>query len=122
MRNDKKNSMAGTATTIATLLAIGAPVLSAQAAEDRWKFELTPYLWMVSIDGEVTVNGQSADFDVSASDMMDATHAMFAFLGTAQYGRMVFWVQADYLSQDTDEQDTPPSGKRFELDTTLTML
>jgi hypothetical protein len=47
---------------------------------------------------------------------------MFAFLGTAQYGRMVFWVQADYLSQDTDEQDTPPSGKRFELDTTLTML
>jgi hypothetical protein len=109
-------------TALATLLAIGAPVLSAQAAEDKWKFEITPYLWTAGMDGSATVNGQSTDFEVSFSDMVDVTDAMFAFLGVAQYGRVVFWAQVDYLSQDTDEQDDPPPAARLDLDTTMTTL
>jgi hypothetical protein len=109
-------------TALATLLAIGAPVLSAQAAEDKWKFEITPYLWAAGIEGDVTVNGQTTDVDVSFSDMLDATNAVFAFLGVAQYGRLVLWAQVDFLSQDTDEQDDPPANARLELDTTMTTL
>jgi hypothetical protein len=121
MRHDTRNSTRRTATALATLLTLGTPVLSAQAA-DQWKFELTPYLWAAGIEGDVTVNGQSTNVDVSFSDMLDATNAVFAFLGVAQYGRLVLWAQVDFLSQDTDEQDDPPPNARLELDTTMTTL
>lgn len=122
MRHHMKNSTGRIATALATLLAIGAPVLSAQAAQDKWKFELTPYVWAAGIDGDATVNGQSTDFSVGFSDMVDVTDAMFAFLGVAQYGRIVLWAQVDFLSQDTDQQDDPSPAARLELDTTMTTL
>jgi hypothetical protein len=110
------------ATALATLFTISAPVLSAQAAEDKWKFEITPYLWAAGIDGDVTVNGQSTNVEVSFSDMLDATNASFAFLGVAQYGRVVLWAQVDYLSLDTDEIDDPPANARLESDVTMSTL
>jgi opacity protein-like surface antigen len=122
MKPDRRSIMARTGTALATLIAIGAPTLSAQAADDSWKFEITPYIWTSGVDGDVTVQGHTANIDVSFSDMMDVTDASFSFLGVAQYQRLVFWAQVDYLSQDTDELDDPPPNARVELDSTITTL
>ena len=122
MKPDKRTIMARTGTVLATLIAIGAPTLSAQAADDDWKFEFTPYIWTAGMEGDATVQGHSTSFDVSFKDMLDVTNAMFSFLGVAQYQRLVFWAQVDTLSQDTNQLDNPPPNARLELDTTMTTL
>jgi hypothetical protein len=37
------------------------PIPACAAAEEEWSFSRTPYLWAMSLDGSVVVNGQAAD-------------------------------------------------------------
>jgi len=122
MKHDMRNSVRRTATALATLFIIGAPISSVQAAEDKWKFEITPYLWTAGVDGDVTVNGHTTNVKISFKDMLDATNAAFSFLGVAQYGRVVLWGQVDYVSLDTDNIDNPPANARLEMDSTMSTL
>ena len=47
------------------------------AAEEKplekngWKFHVAPYMWFLSLEGDVTVNGQKSDVDASFSDIWD---------------------------------------------------
>jgi len=47
------------------------------AAEEKplekngWKFHVAPYMWFLSMEGDVTVNGQKSDVDTSFSDIWD---------------------------------------------------
>ena len=47
------------------------------AAEEKplekngWKFHVAPYMWFLSMEGDVTVNGQKSDVDASFSDIWD---------------------------------------------------
>lgn len=95
---------------------------AAMAAEPQgWKVEVTPYLWLFGIDGDVTLNGQETEFDRSAGDVLDGTDAGGSLLTVVQYDRFLFWGQVDFLSYDTDELDIEdrPEGGRFETDTVL---
>lgn len=85
------------------------------------KVELTPYVWFAGIEGDVTVNGQTADFDKSASDLFDALDVGGSLLGIVQYNRFLVWGQVDYFSLSTDEldvQDRPAGGS---LDSKMTL-
>ncbi len=42
----------------------------------NWKFSVTPYMWALSLDGDVTVKGNKSDVDLSFSDIWD--HLNFA--------------------------------------------
>ena len=92
------------------------------AAEPQgFKAELTPYVWLAGIEGDVTVNGQKAEFDKSFSDLVDAVEVAGSLLGTFQYNRFLLWGQADYMSMSTDQldvQDQPAGGS---LDTKMTL-
>ncbi len=70
----------------------------AGAAENTWKGELTPYLWIAGMDGEATVAGQKADVHTDFDD----THPGGSLLGVLQYGQVVCWGQVDRLSPEAD--------------------
>lgn len=60
---------------IATLfLAVSASILPATAAaqeSDNWEFRVTPYLWLLSLDGTTAALGNDVDVDASFSDIFD---------------------------------------------------
>ncbi len=70
----------------------------AGAVEDKWKGELTPYLWIAGMDGEATIAGQTTDVHVDFDD----THPGGSLLGVLQYGQVVCWGQVDRLSLEDD--------------------
>ncbi len=43
----------------------------AQASDKEWKFELTPYVWLPSLDVDSTVSGMTANLNLSFSDVAD---------------------------------------------------
>jgi len=85
------------------------------AAEPKgWKFELTPYVWMAGMSGDITVNGHYAEFDKSASDLLKGLDVGGSLFATVQYDRFVLWGQVDYFSLSTDQldvEDQPQGGK-----------
>lgn len=108
-------------TLLATLLAASNTV--AFAAEPQgWKFEITPYLWAAGMEGDVTVNGQKADFDKSFSDIVDAVELGGSLLGVVQYDRFLLWGQVDHFELDTDEMDIEDRPEGGRLETKLTLL
>lgn len=98
---------------------VGAAVLMAAsvsgfAAEPQgWKFEVTPYAWLMGVEGDVTVNGRKAEFDKSFSDLVDKVDFAGSLLAVAQYDRYLIWGQVDYFSLGThnlDVEDQPKGG------------
>ncbi len=108
-----------TAIAASVMLATG---LTASAAPEGWKFEITPYLWAAGLEGDVTLNGQSADFEKSASDLLDAVEIGGSLFGMAQYNRFVLGAQADFFSLSTENLDIEdqPQGGKIDCDMLLT--
>jgi hypothetical protein len=49
----------------------GADTTYIEAPSNKWQFAIIPYLWMMGINGKVGVRGQTADFNVSFSDIIE---------------------------------------------------
>lgn len=85
------------------------------AAEPQgWKFEITPYAWLAGLEGDITVNGQKADFEKSASDLLDYVELGASVRLGAEYNRFLIGALVDYFSLSTDEldvEDRPQGGK-----------
>jgi hypothetical protein len=47
------------------------PVAAEENLQEKngWKFHVAPYLWAISMEGDVTVDGQKSDLDLSFSDI-----------------------------------------------------
>jgi opacity protein-like surface antigen len=91
---------------------------SAQS-DDGWKFEVTPYIWFMGLDGDVTVGGHKADFDKSFSDIFDATELGGSVRIGAEKNRIVIGALVDYLSVSTDELDQEDQPQRGSLDSEM---
>jgi hypothetical protein len=52
---------------------VGSPVAAEDAAPESapWQLSVTPYLWALALDGDVTVKGIKSSPDVSFSDILD---------------------------------------------------
>ena len=56
------------------MLAACVPAVFAEEKPDEssgWHFRVAPYLWMVALNGDVTVKGQESDLDLSFNDIWD---------------------------------------------------
>ena len=111
---------ARTAGLVAALLLA---TVSAGHAEDPqgWAFELTPYLWTVGIEGDLTVKGREVDFDKPFTDLVEAVEIGGSLLGVLQYDRFLVWGQADFFAMSTDELDVEdqPAGGSVDMDVFL---
>ena len=79
-------------------------------AGENWDFEFAPYIWMVSMKGDVTVKGQTSEVDLSFSDFLDdlkfAAEAHFG--ATKKKGtRLGFWLDGTYVKLESDANIGP---------------
>jgi outer membrane protein OmpA-like peptidoglycan-associated protein len=112
----KTRNIAATAVTAILAAATTSPAL---AADKEWNFELTPYLWGAGIDGDIVVRGQTADVDVSFSDIFDQMELGGGLLMRAERNHWVLWTQVDYMATSTSELDDPPENGRLDVDSTM---
>ena len=90
------------AAAIAGLLLLTGVAPAARAAEEGaagpWSFELTPYIWLPEVQGQITVRDQTANLDVDFGDVFDLLGAgdLFAAGGHAEvrYDRFSFFLDA----------------------------
>ncbi len=96
-------------------------LLAVCAASVAAEVEITPYIWFPGVDGEITIAGQNADFDASASDVFDTADVCGSLLSVVQFNRFLIWGQVDYFSWDTDELDVEdqPRGGSLEMEMLL---
>lgn len=106
------------------LLAVANPARAAdtRAADGGWKFEITPYLWMAGVEGDITAAGRTAHVSQSFSDLFDKVDAGAELLGIVQYDQVVGLVQVDWLSMSTDSVDRPPTGGRVDSSSLMANL
>jgi hypothetical protein len=83
---------------------IFSPLTPAAAAEEKpdekggWEFQVAPYLWAISMNGDATVKGQKADVDVSFSDIWDELNFAFMLEYEARKGRWGLWGNTIYAN------------------------
>lgn len=91
------------------LLAIFCAPLEAMAAADEsedqgWQFIVTPYVWVVGLEGDLTIKGRTADVDASFLDIIRNSDSIFGFLGNFEVrkGRWGAFVDGTYLDLESD--------------------
>jgi opacity protein-like surface antigen len=97
----------------AICLTLSAPAL----ANDQFKFEVTPYFWYAGLEGDITVNSRSVDFEKSSSDLLNALEVAGSVRVGTEYNRFVFGMLFDYFSLSTDEIDVEDQPQNGTLDT-----
>jgi len=101
-------------------LAVGA--LPSRGAEpEGWRIEVTPYLWLVGMNGDLTVNGQKIHFDRSTSDVISDSRLAGSALSVVQYDRFLFWGQVDYYDISTSKMDVKDRPQGGRLDTKIVL-
>lgn len=104
------------------VLVVATPsILVAQdaAGENGWEYAVTPYMWFLSLDGDVTVEGQKSDVDMDFSDIWDELNiaAMVAF--QARKGEWGFYGDVIYANLG---KATHVEGIRIEPDLNILLL
>ena len=102
---------------IYTCLLILLPVSYVYSAEE-WDFKATPYFWLSSLNGDVTVKGIKSDVDASFSDIFDDLNfgIMFQLEGMykEKYG---FYINPMYIDLESNK-----NGQIVDIDTDLNLL
>ena len=85
---------------VAFILAALTPWVAAEEkpAESTWEFHIAPYLWAISMNGNVTVKGLEADVDVGFSDIWDELNFAFFLEYEARKGHWGLWGSTIYAN------------------------
>jgi hypothetical protein len=69
-RKDLKMFTVSLCLMVLTLAGTGVYAQEASPGESKWEFIVTPYFWMVGIDGDVSAKGKKADVNVNFGDIV----------------------------------------------------
>jgi hypothetical protein len=58
--------------------------------DNGWKFRVAPYMWLVALDGDVTVRGRESDLDLNFSDIWDELNIAAMLTIDARKGKWGF--------------------------------
>jgi len=108
---------------VAFMLAGFAPSVTAEEkpAESAWEFQVTPYLWAISMDGNVTVKGLEADVDLSFHDIWDELNFGFMLAYEARKGNWGLWGDTIYANLGDTNVSGGPRGK-INIDPTVNVF
>jgi hypothetical protein len=74
-----------------------------------WTFQITPYLWLAGLGGDVTTpGGRSASFDASIGDVLSHLDGGLMLLGEARHGRWGILADFDYAKLSSDHSSFNP--------------
>jgi hypothetical protein len=80
-----------------------------EAKSEEWEFYLTPYLWMSSIEGDISVAGKSYPMDMSFSDILDQLD--LAFMGRFEAWKKPWGFSVDALYMNLEDEIQRPLVK-----------
>ena len=87
-----------------------------------WSFQITPYVWLVGIGGDVTTpGGRSASFDQSIGDVLSSLNGALMLVGEVRYQRWYLLADFDYAHLSTDHSASIPILGQPSLTTTQYM-
>ena len=107
-----------TATRMAIAIAATCVATWAGAADEGWHVQITPYAWLVNVDGTVSVGDKEADFSADFSDLVDKVDLAGCLMAVGTYEHLVCFAQADFFSLSQDF-NRGPGG---ELDSDILFL
>jgi len=91
---------------------------AAAQESDGWKFRITPYLWMLSLDGTTAVLGEDVDVDMSFGDVLDVLN--IALSANMELSKGKFFVVLDplfaQLETDFAAPDPIPIAGTIDID------
>jgi hypothetical protein len=91
-----------------TLSASFAPGTAMAAESDDWEFRITPYLWLMGLEGTTAVLGQDADVDASFSDILDRLN--IALSANMELSKGKFFIVFDPLYAQLEADFAGPIG------------
>jgi hypothetical protein len=80
------------------LLFVAATPVTVWAQEETWEYMVAPYMWLLSLDGEVTVKGQETDVDSDFGDVWDELNIAAMMNFKARKGRWGFYGEIIYAN------------------------
>lgn len=102
-------------------LPAGATEKAEPASEDDWKFDAVLWPWFMSLDGDVTVKGNTADVDMSFSDIWDNLNIALMARLEASKGRWGFSINPIYGEMES-ETGTTILNQPTSIDVTIKMF
>jgi len=76
----------------------GSPAVADEgSADDKWQFEITPYLFAAAMNGTTAIRGISADVDMSFSDIAERLDSAFMIYMTARKNDWIYSFDAIYF-------------------------
>ena len=90
---------------------------AAIAQEKRFKFSVTPYAWLMGVEGDATIDNQDFDFEREFADIVDDVSFAASIGGSASYDRFVFALSYDFAQIEKSDVSIPGGGSGdFESD------
>ena len=74
---------------------------------ENWEVQIAPWLWVMSLEGDATVRGRTADVDVGFDDLLDQFNFGTFIEVEARKDRLGFYGNLMYADLGTDEEFGP---------------
>ena len=89
---------------VPTLLIAGLVAFAQPAAAGDWEVTLSPYAWLLALNGDSTVRGNYANIDASFKDIVDESDSLMAFNSDIMIrnGRFGFYLGPSYARLEVD--------------------
>jgi len=71
-------------------------------AQDKWDYELTPYLWASGLNGRQEIGGIGADVDASFSDLLEVLNLGLFLRFSAHHEPVSWYAEASYVDLEQD--------------------
>ena len=96
--------VAATSVIVATMMfagpSLGDDLASGSQPPTEWEFRLTPYAWLLNLNGDVTARGITSDVDATFGDLVEKSDSLMAFSGLIEARRGRFSLFADVVWAD----------------------
>ena len=76
------------------------PATAEDLVSDDWQFQMTPYLWALAVDGNVTVKGDKTEPSVTFDEIFDDLNYAFMAEADARKGRIGMFANGIYANLD----------------------
>jgi len=109
MLNRRRHIVPGMVLLALVMAAIFTVSAEAQTAspDNQWKFSITPYLWMPSVDGTLNYSspsgGGAPSVDVGADQILESLEAAFMISGEVRKGRWSMFTDFIYLELSNED-------------------
>ncbi len=80
------------------------------SVQDNWEITVIPYLWMLAIDGDVTVQGTKSPISVNFGDVLDNLNMAFMGEVKVRKGRYGAYLDSIFGFLETNRQTVQTSG------------